>query len=388
MRLVLALALSAILGCGGPPKPVVPKTSTTEKPASDLADAKQGVKPVSGDGGKLVVKDPRVTDLDIIKVSVGPGGDTVVATADLFRAAGEAHAAGRAQEAQGMYRQLITEFPDSTYAPISLFNIAAIHDGRGEYQATVLVLEELVAKYPQSRESVEGHLYIAALHSDKSKFADALATLERVVARTNLTYADRVEAFARTGYVHVELAQLDLADVALDAAIAAWKKAPRIEDPYYIAMAHYYRGEVMHKRFEALPMRLPDDRLLADAEQKRVFAAKAYDRWKDALPHHQAYWATAAGYQMSQIFVELWESIVRAPYPTGVTVDARKIYVAELHDKTREHLEKALEGHRMNVELAGAYGVTTAWSKGSEVQATKLLERLAKDTTGVYETPP
>lgn len=365
----------------------MPRSSTTEQPASDLADAKQGVKPVSGDGGKLIVKDPRVTDLDIIKVSVGPGGDKVVATADLFRAAGEAHAAGRPQEAQGLYRQLVTEFPESTYAPISLFNIAAIHDGRGEYPATVVVLEELVSSYPASRESIEGHLYIAALHSDKGKFAEALATLEAVVARTNLAYADRVEAFARKGYVHVELAQLDAADVALDAAITEWKKAPRIEDPYYIAMANYYRGEVMHKRFEALPMRLPDDQLLRDAEQKRVFAAKAYDRWKDALPHHNAYWATAAGYQMSQIFVELWESIVHAPYPTGVKVEARKIYVAQLHEKTREHLEKALEGHRMNVELAGAYGVETVWSKGSEVQAGKVLERLAKDTTGLYETP-
>ncbi|MCX5748459.1 MAG: hypothetical protein NT062_38905, partial [Proteobacteria bacterium] len=155
----------------------------------------------------------------------------------------------------------------------------------------------------------------------------------------------------------------------------------------YIAMAAYYRGEVAHQRFEALPVRLPDDQLLKDVEQKRVLAGRAYDRWKESLQHHQAYWATAAGYQMSQIFVELWDVTVRAPYPTRIATAARPTYVAELHDKSREHLEKALEGHRMNVELAKAYGVDTSWSRGSELQATRILETLARDASGNYVTP-
>jgi hypothetical protein len=120
---------------------------------------------------------------------------------------------------------------------------------------------------------------------------------------------------------------------------------------------------------------------------KRALAAKAYDRWRESLSFKQAYWATASGYQMSQIFMELWEAHVKAPYPRRVETATRSTYVADVHQRVRQNLEKALEGHRMNVELAKAYGVDTEWSKGSEQQAVAIMELLAKDSAGTYVTP-
>jgi hypothetical protein len=228
---------------------------------------------------------------------------------------------------------------------------------------------------------------MAALQADHAQWADALATLDAVLARTNLTYADRLEAYAREGYVELERHRYDAADAALAAALAEWRKAPRIEDPFYIAMAHYYRGEVMHRRFAEAPVRTGDDEMVADLAAKRALAVQAYDRWKDSLGFHHAYWATAAGYQMSQIFVELWEAHVKAPYPQRIAVAARASYVAQVHDRVREHLEKALEGHLMNVELAKAFGVSTSWSKGSEQRAVQVMEMLAREAKGAYVTP-
>jgi hypothetical protein len=197
-----------------------------------------------------------------------------------------------------------------------------------------------------------------------------------------------VEAFARKGYVAVEQHQYDQADMALSEAIAAWRKAPRIDDPYYIAMAYYYRGDLMHRKFAEAPVRSGDDEMVADLEAKRSLAAAASDRWRESLGFKQAYWATASGYQMSQIFVELWEAHVKAPYPGRIELATRPTYVADVHTRVRPDLEKALEGHRMNVELAKAYGVDTQWSKGSEQQAVTIMELLAKDTAGSYVTPP
>ena len=133
-------------------------------------------------------------------------------------------------------------------------------------------------------------------------------------------------------------------------------------------MAHYYRGELAHRKFLEAPVRLPDDRVVADLEAKRVLAVQAYDRWKESLGFKHAYWATASGYQMSQIFVELWEAHVKAPYPKRIDAATRPKYVAEVHDRVREHLEKALEGHRMNVELAKAYGVETVVEQGERAE--------------------
>ncbi|MDX2093992.1 MAG: tetratricopeptide repeat protein [Kofleriaceae bacterium] len=389
--IALAFALAA---CGGrSSSSTLSKPAPAITPAADLAEATSKAPKADPTDASAVAKDPRVIDLDIIRIKASPsgvGGEpelTSVASADLFTLATEAAKAGRTQAAIAQYRQLLAEFPDSKYAPLSMLNIAAILDGQGDIPATITTLRELVTRYPTSRESIDGHLYIVALQADKQQWADALVTLEAILARPNLTYADRIEAYARKGYVQLEQQQLDAADATLALAVAEWRKAPRIEDPYYIAMAHYYRGEVAHRRFELAPVRLPDDRMVADLEAKRVLAVQAYDRWREALGFKHAYWATASGYQMSQIFMELWEAHVKAPYPARVDTAARPTYVVEVHERVREHLAKALEGHRMNVELAKAFGVDTAWSKGSEQRAMQLMQLLAKDQAGQFETP-
>ena len=389
MRIAPLLLFITVTACGGRATQTTLPTSPAGVPASDLAAAKSTPRSDTTDATHLAAKDPRVIDLDIIRVRAnGTDKDmTSVASADLFRDAGEAVKAGRTQEAMTRYRQLIAEFPDSIYAPVSLFNIAAIFDQQGNMPDTIATLRELVKTYPDAHESIEGHLFIAAIQADHQQFADAAKTLDEVLARQNLTFADRIEAHARKGYVELEQKHYDAADGELTAAIAEWRKAPHIEDPYYIAMAHYYRGELMHRKFREAPVRRGDDEMVADLEAKRALAARAYDRWRESLGFKQAYWATASGYQMSQIFVELWEAHVKAPYPQRIDVATRPTYVGDVHARVRQDLEKALEGHRMNVELAKAYGVDTEWSKGSERQAVAILELLAKDTAGSYVTP-
>ena len=391
MRL-LGCALVVLVGaCGAhAPRPAPPPVAAA--PAADLATAKDGATRVDASRGGLAAKDPRIVDLDIIRIQATPKGPgdaelTAVASADLFRLANEAAKSGQHKEALATYRQIVSEFPGSQYAPVSLFNIAAIFDKQGDVPATIAALLELVAAYPNARESIEGHLYIAALQSEKAQWPDAQSTLDAILLRPNLTFADRVEAHARRGYVLLEQQRYADAEAALDAAIADWRRAPRIEDPYYIAMAHYYRGELAHRRFAEAPVRLPDDQLAKDLETRRVLAGQAYDRWKESLLHRHAYWATAAGYQMSQIFVELWDVTVRAPYPTKLDAAQRTRYIAEVHDRVRVHLEKALEGHKMNVELAKAYGVETTWSKGSEQRAVQVMDLLSKDAKGQYIEP-
>jgi TolA-binding protein len=390
MRLLPSPAwlLAVAVACGGASgKPTLPKPAPAV-PADDLAVAKGAATPTKSN---LAVKDPRIVDLDIVRIrvpQVGPDGGGSVATADLFRQAGEAAQDGKTLDAIKRYRQLVTEFPDSLYAPVALFNIAALQDKQGDPAATIATLRELVAAYPASRESVEGHLYIAALQSEKQQWSEAVATLDAALARTNLTYADRVEGHARRGYALLEQKRYDDADVAFAAAVGEWRKAPRIDDTYYIAMASYYAGEIAHRRFLDAPIRLPDEVLHSDLEHKRVLAVQAYDRWKQSLGHNHAYWGTAAGYQMSQIFYELWEATVTAPYPSRLAASARDKYVVEVHDRMRPYLEKALGGHRMNLELAKAYGVETSWSKASAVRAAEMFQLLQNDTAGKFIKPP
>ena len=396
---VWGLGLTVLAGCGAAPRPIAhapPGVAPARDLSRALANARAAAPALPPDHRErdaLPARDPRVVDLDIIRITArtpAPGAEpelTSVASADLFQQAGAAARAGRRREAIGLYRQLVAEFPESQYAPVALFDIAALHDGEGDLTATLTALEELIAHYPAARESVEGQLYMAALQADHQQWSEAAATLDAALARPHLTFADRVEALARRGYVELEQHRYDAAEASLSAAVTEWRKAPPIDDPYYIAMAHYYRGELVHRRFAEHGVRSGDHEMVTDLDAKSALAAEAYDHWREALRFHQAYWATAAGYQMSQIFVELWEAHVHAPYPHRIEVATRPTYVADVHTRVRPDLEKALEGHRMNVELAKAYGVDTAWSRGSERQAAAIMELLARDIPASYVAP-
>ena len=134
-----ALLLVIVTACGGTrPLPKHP-ASPPITPASDLADVRSTTPKADPGDRSLTVKDPRVVDLDIIKIraeSKGVGGEkemTSVASADLFRMANEAVKAGNTKDAIARYRQLIAEFPESLYAPVSLFNIAAVYDHQGDF---------------------------------------------------------------------------------------------------------------------------------------------------------------------------------------------------------------------------------------------------------------
>src|SRR5690606_17264158 len=190
-----------LAACGArAPRPTPPAAPASAVPASDLAAARDGAGRVDASDGGLAAKDPRVIDLDIIRVQAAPAPPgrepeaTVLVAAELFAEATGAANDGRHREAIASYRRLVSELPGSRYAPLSLFNIAAIHDKQGGVPGTIAALRELVAAYPDARASIEGHLYIAALQAEQARWPDALATLDAVLARTNLELADRVEA--------------------------------------------------------------------------------------------------------------------------------------------------------------------------------------------------
>jgi hypothetical protein len=145
-------------------------------------------------------------------------------------------------------------------------------------------------------------------------------------------------------------------------------------------MAHFYLGEVASKRFDAQPVRSADEQLSQDMSDKRVLLMKAYNEWKEALGFQQAYWATAAGYEMSEIFFAYWKAATDAPFPDGLDAKARPMYVQQVHAKVREDLQKALEGHQANVNLAAAFGVKTSWSEASKQRAVEILAILDQES--------
>lgn len=383
--LLLLLAAVALTGCphhSSRTTPVNDNPGVT--PGSDLGAA-EGSTGAAGEDDDI--PDPRrveVTDLDVMHATADGEATTPGPLLDKGNAA---FTAGNLIEAIRWYRELVDEFPDSKLAPAALFNIGLAHEKVVALDAAVGAYEELAKTFTASPEALDGELRAAAIYADRKQWVQAAAILTIALQRDDLDQAARIEVNARLGYVQLEQDKLDDAQGSLEAAVSAWKRASRIEDSYYIAMANFYLGEIEHRRFQRAPLRSSDVELAADMEAKRVILMKAYNHWRTALAFKIAYWATASGFHMSEIFYEYWKVAVTAPYPDGMQPAARPAYVVELHDKVRENLEKSLDGHSANVDLAAAYGVDTDWSLASRKRATEIAVILDREARGENVVP-
>lgn len=398
MRLALAASLLLALlaaACGPKPRPAAP-TPTHATTSLDPGDDLKSVTPGSGTGTGTGAETRAGTgtgaphyDLEEIRLTASAAGDiTATAPSQLLDQAKAALDAGHPQEAMALYRKLAVDFPTSKLAPAALFNVGVILENLGDIPAAIAAYRDVVAQYPTGRESLDSHLRAASLEAEKKDWPAAERTLREIALRTDVSHLDRIEVQARLGYVLLEQNRPDDARVALEAAIVSWRKATRVDDRYYIAMAHYYLGELAHREFEKVTLRSADTMLKADLVQKEELAAQAYDRWKQSLEQKDPYWSLAAGYRMSHMFMELWVTAVRAPLPDGLDPKAKSYYEVEVHDRVRRHLYTALEGHEMNVKLAAAYGVENAWSEASKVRVTEIAGILARESKGEIVTPP
>lgn len=385
MRTLLLLAALALAGCPKPGARTTTPLATNPEvtPGSDLGGA-EGSAPTAGEDDDI--PDPRradVTDDDIAQQD----GSAKGSPGALIEQGNAAFSAGKYDDALAAYRQVTTKFPDSDLVPAAMYNIGLALEKQASIDGAVDDYVALAKQHPKSEEALDAVLRAAAIEADRKRWASAAEVLALALQRDDLDNEVRIEIEARLGYVQLEQGKLDDAQASLDAAVAAWRRAPRIDDSYYIAMANFYLGEVEHRRFQQAKLRTSDAELAADMEAKRLILMKAYRHWRDALGFKIAYWATASGFNMSEIFFEYWKTAVTAPYPDGMQVQARPAYVDELHSKVRENLEKALDGHSANVDLAAAYGVDTDWSLASKKRATEIMTILDREARGEAVVP-
>jgi hypothetical protein len=336
----------------------------------------------------------KVIDLDPIRIEVVGRDDGGAPNLEAFDAGSllddgnEAMAEERYDDAILRYEKLLAVFADSHLAPAAIYNIGLAYEAKGEHVAAISQYQILAKKREVGRDSIDAHLRIGSVFAEIQRWGDARRALQEFLRRSDLTHSDTVEAMARLGYVAVEQKDYAAAEAVLRDAIAYYEKLTGpLDKNYFIAMSYYYLAQIPHRQFRAIPMRLPDAQLKKDLDAKAELVLLAYDRYIDALKIQNVYWATAAGYQLSQIYKEFWDDIVLAPTPKQLSEEAAKYYVQEVHEGVLIFLEKALAGHNKNLELAEAYKTSTSWSEASRARSAEIAAILARESAGQLVTP-
>jgi tetratricopeptide (TPR) repeat protein len=360
--------------------------------AGATADTRNATGP--GEGAAATSAGERVYDLEALRIEVAgksADGEPELVAYDaqaLLDDGNDALARGRADEAIARYEKLVQAFPESRLVPAALYNLGLAHEARGEHDRAIALYRRLAEDPTLARDAVDARVRMAAVLAELGRWSEARQALETLLAQSDLTHADRIEGLARLGYVTLEQQDFAAAEAHLRDALRTFEKlTTRLETLYFVAMARYYLAQIPHRQFRARPMRLPDQQLERDLAAKAELVALAYDRYVETLGVHDAYWGTAAGYQMSQIYKELWDDITSAPIPTQLSPDAASYYVREVHARVRHMLEKAMEGHLRNLELARTYGEDTEWSTASRVRAEEIAQLLAREASGELVAP-
>jgi tetratricopeptide (TPR) repeat protein len=385
--MLVAAAISA--GCGA--RSVAVGSPASEQRRAAAGRAEQGA---ASAGEQTATGGERVYDLEALRIEVvgkSADGEPELVAYDaqaLLDAGNDALARGRADEAAMRYEELVRKFPESRLVAAARYNLGLAHEARGEHERALEVYRRLAADEALERDAVDAHVRMVAVLAELGRWSEARQALAALLARDDLTHADRIEGLARLGYVALEQEDFAAAEAHLRDALQTFEKlTTRLETLYFVAMARYYLAQIPHRQFRARPMRLPDPQLERDLAAKAGLVTLAYDRYVEVLSVHDGYWGTAAGYQMSQIYKELWDDVTSAPIPTQLSPDAAGYYVKEVHARVRPMLEKAMEGHLRNLELARTYGADTEWSAASRVRAEEIAQLLAREASGELVTP-
>jgi hypothetical protein len=115
----------------------------------------------------------------------------------------------------------------------------------------------------------------------------------------------------------------------------------------------------------------------------------ARDRYIKTVDYKNAFWATAAVYQIGLMYKEFWDAFMAVPIPPELKPEAVKVYVEEVNKNSelRKLIEKSLLYHQRNIEMAKNGNVHTIWVDASITGAEDARKIIGRQQKGELITP-
>jgi tetratricopeptide (TPR) repeat protein len=341
----------------------------------------------------------RELELEPLRIEVVPNDEgrlTTTATdaRTLFDEGNDALMQREFDQALASYERLVADFPGSSLVPAALYNAGVAWEGKDDYQQAADRYRRAAALAPAgSKDGRDAAFRLGAVLAEAKHFSESVVTFEKLLDTDVLGPEERLEGLARIGYALVELKDYTGAEEVLRQALAYHKEeAARgvIPSNYYASMAQYYLAVIPHRQFRAVPLRYPEEQMGKDLEHKSelfMLAEERYSRLIEAYPN--AYWTTAAIYQIGQMYKEFWDDFMAVPMPKDMTAAGAKEYVKLLNQNPdlKKLLEKSLYVHQKNVVHSRNVGLESVWVDASEVRAGEVKTIMARQQKGELFQP-
>jgi len=320
--------------------------------------------------------------------------------AGLFEQAGEALGRRGWDDAIRGYDRLLREFPDSRYVIPALYNAGLAHEGKRDWAGAAARFRAVADRAPKAKDVIDALFHLGACFAEAENWAASAEVFGRVLERSDLPPADRVEAISRRGLAQFRLRDHIAAERTFRDAIALYRKADqeqRLDNDFFVAMAHFYLAEIPHEQFKGQPIRLPEKQMERDLERKAQLLLTAQGRYIATINVKNPHWAAASGYEVGALFREFYDAVVGAPIPhedlrrrakvASVTYEEiLKAYNDGVRQYMRPVLENAIRVHEKTLAMAERVGVRNEYVERSTAELERLKLLLAGKTAPVEPT--
>ena len=376
MKLAAPLALLALFaGACGSPKPAPRSAADADRDVARFAPRTR------------LVMDP-------IKLQAHRGDPEprveVIEPEPLFDHGSKLLSARKNAEAVAAYDKLLKHFPDSRFVSPALYNAGLAHENLKQFDQAAKRYRELLKRFGERKEAIDAAFRLGGCYAELRNWPASVETFAWLLERKDLSISDRIESMARKGLAHFRLGDHRKCRSTLMAAVRFHKSVEaveRLDSDFFLAMIHYYLGALPHVDFRNLKVDT-GAAMATTLDDKARLLLLSQAKYIEAIKVKNAYWATAAGFQIGSLYREFYTVLLtrlpdfkkqakqnaaeaKIPYKEAHK-QLVQVYMEEVHKAVKPLLTKAIRVFEKNIVMAQRVGIESNWVGKSRYQVNEL----------------
>lgn len=365
-----------------------------------------------------------VPELRVVAQPIGPDGLEVYDAETLFQRALDLLDGNAWADAASYFERLIREFPDDRRVILAHYNraVAYIHLERGD--EAVAAVDKYLAMLPDTasdKDKLDGRFKRGQALAVAKRYEEVVELFDTMLGE-ELTPEDRIEALVDAGVGHYMLGVDDAegphrytAEYRFLEARRLYRQASeraRLDVGYFVAQAAFYLAEIARLEFNELKLTFPSAEQIAKAQAEankraisgatpaevtleKLLGEQLEEKCQRLLRAQYAYlrtireehpgWASASGYNVGQMYVQLHEEMVNLPTPADLSPDAAALYQKMVRKKVMILLTKAQKTWASTNEMVTRTGAESEWAVKTRASLDKLHKMMLDETAATAD---
>ncbi len=323
-------------------------------------------------------------DMDPLRVVARTGPDGVQIESydarDLFNRASEAFTRKQFSDAVELYGILLREFPDHTLAVSARYNKGLAHEELGQVNEAAAEYRTILSgNQVTNQDEIDSCFRLVHCLEQTEHWDQIEQVLQALLDKEILNEEDRLDAMVKLGNSFREQGRLDQAEKQYHTVLNYKEQnppKPLVRSIAYEARAQFGLAEVDRIRFEQHPLRLPQEIMETDLQDKARYFLRAQSGYFKTMAFQDTEMALAAGFRLGYIFEVFYDQLIAAPVPDDLTEEEVVVYYDELRKTIRPLVEKSVFVYQRSIALSQRWSRNNQWLKEAEERLARLRSLL------------